>query len=40
MQYYYSHDYIKLFNKLGFDYMVVKTFDQTTKTRMYLLWRK
>lgn len=40
MQYYFNHDYEKLFDELGLGWQIVKTFDIATKTRMYWLWQK
>ena len=36
MRYYYCHDYPFLFGSLGIKYQTIVTFDERTKTRMYL----
>jgi len=41
MQYYYSHDYAKLFRELGLGFQMVVDFKiENTKTRMWYVWRK
>jgi len=40
MQYYYSHDYKKIFKKLGLRFQMVHEFDVATKTRMYLVCKQ
>jgi trans-aconitate methyltransferase len=40
MEYYFNHDYPKLFDQLGLRYQIVATFDKFTKTRLYYVWRE
>lgn len=40
IQYYFSHDYLKLFKELNLDCQVIKEFDPTNKTRLYSVWQK
>lgn len=40
MKYYYSHDYPKVFNSLGYRYQLVADLDPATMTRMFLVWKK
>jgi len=38
MQYYYCHDYEKLFKKLGYGFQMIKEFDKKSKTRMWRVY--
>lgn len=40
MQYYFSHDYEKIFNEMHFKCQVIREFDGYTKTRMYGVCRE